>query len=78
MTCCDPEVLGAGVRLVWWNAELLKKEKILPAPGSLGVKEYLLSLDTAQRQLLSSPALLGVDVSAGPLRESRSSISLNW
>ena len=76
--CCDPEVLGAGVRLVRWNAKLLGSMKMLPAPELLGVKECLLSQDIVWRCLLAIPILLGVDVSAWLLRESRSSVSLNW
>ena len=71
---------GAGccVRLVQWNAELLGSAKILPAPVLLGVRECLLSQDVVWKWLLAIPALLGVDVSVGPLRENTSSISLNW
>ena len=76
--CCDPEMLGAGVRLVWRNAELLGNAKILPAPDLLGARECLLSQDVVWKWLLVIPALLGVDVSGGPLRENRSSVSLNW
>ena len=64
--CCDPEMLVAGVRLVQQKAELLGSVKRLSVPGSLGVKEVLLSLDVVWKRL---PAiiLLGVDVSAGLL-----------
>ena len=69
LACCNPEMLVAVVRLVWQNAKLLGKAKMLPAPGLLGVKEHLLSQDVVQRWLPAIP-LLGVDMSAGPLRES--------
>ena len=75
--CCDPEMLVTGVRLVWQKAELLGSVKRPPVPGSLGVKECLLSLDVV-RKWLPAIILLEVDVSAGPLKKSCLSDSLNW
>ena len=77
MTCCDSEKLGTGVRLLWQIVELLGRANVLPVPNSLAGNECLLSLDIAQRWLLLSPTLLGVDVLTGLLREKGSSISLS-
>ena len=59
------------------ECQAVRECKAIASPWFTG-KECLLSQDIARRWLLAIPALLGVDVSAGPLRKSRSSISLNW
>ena len=70
-------MLVTGVRLVRQKAELLGSVKRPSVPGSLGVKECLLSLDVV-RKWLPAIILLGVDVSIGLLKQSCSSDLLSW
>ena len=65
------------MKLACQNVELLGWTKALLAPDSLAVNECLLLVDIVWRQLPPSPTLLGVDVSAGPLKEQMSSVSLS-